>query len=64
MARFVTAGAIDLNLCTYVPLGKSNSQAKSDSWLGQQGAKTKNTKSARTPDIIAGSSSNVYHRYI
>jgi hypothetical protein len=28
MAHFVTAGAIDLKLCTYVPLGKSNSQAK------------------------------------
>jgi hypothetical protein len=28
MARFVTAGAIDLKLCTYVPLGKRNSQDK------------------------------------
>jgi Na+-translocating ferredoxin:NAD+ oxidoreductase RnfD subunit len=27
MARFVTGGGIDLKLCTYVPLGKSNSQA-------------------------------------
>jgi hypothetical protein len=27
-ARFVTAGAIDPKLCTYVPLGKSNSQTK------------------------------------
>jgi hypothetical protein len=28
MARFVTAGAIDPKLCTYVPLGKSNSHTK------------------------------------
>jgi hypothetical protein len=37
--------AIDLKLCTYVPLGKSNSDqisVQSDSWLGHQGAKTKN----------------------
>jgi hypothetical protein len=27
-ARFVTAGAIDPKLCTYVPLGKSNSRTK------------------------------------
>jgi hypothetical protein len=27
-ARFVTTGAIDPKLCTYVPLGKRNSQAK------------------------------------
>jgi hypothetical protein len=27
-ARFVTTGAIDPKLCTYVPLGKSNSQTK------------------------------------
>jgi hypothetical protein len=27
-ARFVTVGAIDPKLCTYVPLGKSNSQTK------------------------------------
>jgi hypothetical protein len=27
-ARFVTAGAIDPKLCTYVPLGRSNSQTK------------------------------------
>jgi hypothetical protein len=28
MARFVTAGVIDLTLCTYGPLGKSNSPTK------------------------------------
>jgi hypothetical protein len=28
MACFVTAGAIDLKLCTYVPLGKRNAQTK------------------------------------
>jgi hypothetical protein len=27
-ARFVTTGAIDLKLCTYVPQAKSNSQTK------------------------------------
>jgi hypothetical protein len=34
-ARFVTIGAIDPRLCTYVPLGKSNSQisVQSDSWF-------------------------------
>jgi hypothetical protein len=30
----------------------------SDSWLGHQGAKTENTKSARTPELMAGSSPN------
>jgi hypothetical protein len=46
MARFVTAGAIDLKHCTYVPLGKSNSQTKfrSSLILGE------NTKSAITPE--------------
>jgi hypothetical protein len=33
MARFETAGTIDLKLCTYVPIGKSNSQAKFQSSL-------------------------------
>jgi hypothetical protein len=44
----------------YVPLGKSNSDqisVQSDSWLGHQGVKTKNTKSAITPELMAGSSS-------
>jgi hypothetical protein len=31
--RFVTAGAVDPKLCTYVPLGKSNSQTKFQSSL-------------------------------
>jgi hypothetical protein len=47
MARFVTAGAIDPKLCTYVPLGKSNSDqilVQSGSWFGHQGAKTINKK--------------------
>jgi hypothetical protein len=38
--------------------------ARSDSWLGHQGAKTKNTKSAITPEVMAGSAPNFYHRYI
>jgi hypothetical protein len=57
-AHFVTAGAIDPKICTYLPLGKSNHRPKlvqSDSWLGHQGAKTKNTKSAITPELMAGS---------
>jgi hypothetical protein len=53
-ARLVTAGAIDLKLCTYVPLGQMTSDqisVQSDSWLGQQGSKTENTKSAITLDL-------------
>jgi hypothetical protein len=34
---------------------------RSDSWLGHQGAKTKNTKSAVTPELMARSSQNFYH---
>jgi hypothetical protein len=44
-ARFVAAGAIDPKLCRYVPLGKSNSQAKFRSSLilrlATRGAKPK-----------------------
>jgi hypothetical protein len=52
-ARFVTAGAIDQKLCTYVPLDKSNLQTKSrsvqsDFWPGHQ--------VAITPELMAGSS--------
>jgi hypothetical protein len=67
MARFVTAGAIDLKLCTYVPLGKSNSQAKFWSSLilgfATRGPKQKQ-KVPITPELMAGSSPNFYHRYI
>jgi hypothetical protein len=47
-ARFVTAGAIDLKLWTYVPIvpiGEMTVQISvwSNSWLGHQGAKTENT---------------------
>jgi hypothetical protein len=56
LARFVTAGVID-------PFGKLI-LARSDSWLGHQGAKTQNTKSAVTPEAIAGSAPNFYHGYI
>jgi hypothetical protein len=54
MARFVTAGAIDLNLCTYVPLGKSSSQATFQFSL-ILGLATRGTKSAITPEIMSGS---------
>jgi hypothetical protein len=37
---------------------------QSDFWLGHQGAKTENTKSATTPELMAGSSPNFYHGYI
>jgi hypothetical protein len=30
-------------------------------WLGHQGAKTENTKSATTPELMVGSSPNCYH---
>jgi hypothetical protein len=52
MARSVTVGAID------------QISVQSDSWLGHQGAKTENTKSAITPELMAGSSPNFYHRYV
>jgi hypothetical protein len=37
---------------------------RSDSWLGHQGAKTENTKSATTPELMAGSSPNLFHGYV
>jgi hypothetical protein len=37
---------------------------QTDSWLGHQGAKAENTKSAMTPELMAGSSPNFYHRYL
>jgi hypothetical protein len=68
MARFVTTGAIDLKVWTYVPLCKSNSQTKFQSILilnlATRGPKPKTKKSATTPELIAGSSPNFYHRYI
>jgi hypothetical protein len=35
--------------------------ARSDSWFGLQGAKTKNTKSAIFPELMAGSSTNLHY---
>jgi hypothetical protein len=37
---------------------------QSDSWFVPPGAKTENTKSAITPELMAGSFPNFYHRYI
>jgi hypothetical protein len=51
-ARFVTARAIDLKLCTYVPLGHMTYQNKFQSDLILCLAKTENTKSAMTPEQI------------
>jgi hypothetical protein len=69
--HFVTAGSIDLKLCTYVPLDemtlRDQISVRSDSWLGHQDrqeAKTENAKSAITPELMPGSSPNFYHRYI
>jgi hypothetical protein len=42
--RFLTAGPIDLKLCTYVPLGQTTAQVRPDSWLDHQGAKTETQK--------------------
>jgi hypothetical protein len=66
-ACFITAEAIDLKLCTSVPLGHDSREdisVRSDSCLGHQGAKTENAKSAKTPQLMAGSSPNFYHGYI
>jgi hypothetical protein len=57
MARFVTTGAIDLKLCTYVPLGKSNSQTKFRSSL-ILGLATRGPNI--TPELM---DPNFYHRY-
>jgi hypothetical protein len=43
-ARFVTTGAIDLKICTYVPLGKSNSQTSLILGLATRGPKPKTPK--------------------
>jgi hypothetical protein len=62
-ARFVTAGAIDLKLWTYVPLGEMSVQTKfrSDLILGfaTRGPKPKRQKVLL---LMAGSSQNFYHR--
>jgi hypothetical protein len=65
-ARFVTAGAIDPKLCTYVPLGKSNSQTKfwSSLILGLATRGSKPKISAITPELMAGSSPNFNHVYL
>jgi tryptophan synthase alpha subunit len=63
MARFVAIRAIDLKLCTYVPLGHMTYYAKFQSDLildFATRAKTENTKSAITPEQMIGSSSNFY----
>jgi hypothetical protein len=56
--------AIDPKLCTYVPLGKSNSQTKFRSSLilslATRGPKP---KTDITPELMAGSCPNFYHRY-
>jgi hypothetical protein len=56
--------SIDPKLCTYVPLGKSNSQTKFWSSLildlVTRGSKP---KTDITPEQTAGSSPNFYHRY-
>jgi hypothetical protein len=58
MVRYVTAGVIDLNICTYVPQGHLTSQTKL--WsnpilaLATRGPKP----------LMAGSSPNLYHGYI
>jgi hypothetical protein len=66
-ARFVTAGSIDLKLCTYVPLGEMILETKfrCDLIPGfvTRGPKLK-TQSATTPELMAGSSPNFYHGYI
>jgi hypothetical protein len=55
--------AVDMQLCTYVPLG-SNSQTKFQSslilGLATRGPKP---KTDITPELMAGSSPNFYHRY-
>jgi hypothetical protein len=63
MARFVIARAIDLKLCTYVPLGHMTYQTKFQSDL-ILGLAPENTKSAITPEQMIGLSSNFYQRYM
>jgi hypothetical protein len=59
-ALFITAGPIDLKLCTYVPLGQITVKTKfrSDLILGlvTRGPKLKMQKSAMTPELMAWSS--------
>jgi hypothetical protein len=64
MASFVTTGAIDLELCTYVPLGKNNSQAKfQSSLILSLATRRPKPKTDIAPELMAGSSPNFYHRY-
>jgi hypothetical protein len=48
-ARFVTNVAVDLKLCTYVPLGEISVQTKFRSDLILE-----NTRSATTPELMTG----------
>jgi hypothetical protein len=61
MACFVTAGAIDMKLCTCPSFGQITPQTKfqSDLILGLA-TKTEKTKSAVTPELMAGSSPSFY----
>jgi hypothetical protein len=64
-ARFVTAGTIDPKLCTYVPLGLVRVTYRPNFgpvWFLVWPPKTQ--KSTMTPELMAGSSPNFYHRYI
>jgi hypothetical protein len=49
---------IDPKLCTYIPLGKSNSQTKF--WFSL--ILSLATKSAMSPEVMAGSAPNFGHR--
>jgi hypothetical protein len=65
-ARFLTTGAIHQKLCTYVPLGKSNSQTKfrSNLSLGLATRGNQKHKSPITLELMARSSPNFDHRDI
>jgi hypothetical protein len=63
--RFVTTGVIDLKFCTHLLLGQRLAGTKfgPDLILGlaTRGPKP---KSAITPEVMAGSAPNYYHRYV
>jgi hypothetical protein len=64
-APFVTARAEALYIC--IPRSDDMTDqisVRSDSWLGHQGPKPKTEKCALTPELMAGSAPNYYHRYI
>jgi hypothetical protein len=56
----VKRGTLRTPTCRSDDLPDQIISVQSDYWLGHQGAKTENTKSATTPELMTGSAPNCY----